>query len=85
MNGKIKIGPRELEIINYLEEHGETTYAQIAAEFSPTVRGCPQYSVIDRRLDRMEQKGFILVGHNGRKTIKLREGIFPKLKEADNG
>jgi hypothetical protein len=68
-----KIGARELEILNYLEEHGETTYAQIVAEFAPTVRGCFQYGVMDRRLERMEQKGFILIGHNGRKTIKLRE------------
>ncbi len=72
-----KIGKRELEIIEYLQQRGKQSYAQIAAEFAPIRRGLPEYNVIDRRLDRMEMKGYILVEHDGRKMIRLRGDLLP--------
>lgn len=64
MNGQSKIGQRELEIIEYLQQKGEAAYAQLLEMFSPTVRNPTgkeylQYEICADRLRRMVGKGFI--------------------------
>lgn len=73
MNGKSKIGARELEIVEYLQEKGEESYTQLLVIFSPVNhaiggRTYNQYNICEDRLRRMQKKGLIVI--EGR-TVRL--------------
>lgn len=70
MNGQGKIGTRELEILEYLQENKEASYSEVVAKFSsPTERT----DVIEDRIYRMKDKGYITIeqGDYGSLVVRL--------------
>jgi hypothetical protein len=62
-----KIGARELEIIEYLQERGEVSYGRLLTDFVPL----PSYDTHStmNRLERMVEKGLIQIVND--KTVRL--------------
>ena len=73
--GKIKIGPRELEIVEHLQRNGQVNYAQLLVDFSPVAcvggKTYSQYSVLEDRLLRMQKKGLIVIEKKAPRTVRL--------------
>ena len=72
----MKIGERELEIIEYLQEKGKETYVQLLVMFSPTIRSPKgkayrQFNTVEDRLLRMREKGLIAIEDDGLRTVRL--------------
>lgn len=71
----VKIGNKEIEIIEHLQRNKQETYAQLLVDFSPTAciggKTYSQYSVMEDRLLRMQKKGLIVIEKKVPRLVRL--------------